>query len=97
MRFFSAPPLVLLLGLGLATPLAAEQLQMPAEGQNAPQTRPAMDMPTKGMSKQQVEQIYGQPRQKLAPVGEPPISRWVYENYTVYFEYNHVIHSVANR
>lgn len=97
MRFFSAPPLVLLLGIGLAAPLAAEQLQMPAEGQDVPQSQSSMEMPVKGMSKQQVEQIYGEPRQRLAPVGDPPISRWAYEHYTVYFEYSHVIHSVANR
>lgn len=99
MRLFSAPPLLLLLSFGLAAPLAAEQLQMPAKGQNAnaPYSRPAMDMPVKGMSKAQVEQVFGKPRQILAPIGDPPISRWVYENYTVYFEYSHVIHSVAHR
>ncbi|MCW8841678.1 MAG: hypothetical protein OQL05_10290 [Gammaproteobacteria bacterium] len=97
MRLFSAPPLLLLLSFGLAAPLSAEQLQMPAEGQSAPHSRTAMDMPVKGMSKAQVEQVFGKPRQILAPIGDPPISRWVYESYTVYFEYSHVIHSVAHR
>ena len=47
-----------------------------------------------------VEHIYGAPLQKLAPVPakgtphHPPITRWVYPTFVVYFEYNHVVHSV---
>jgi len=36
----------------------------------------------------------GPPRQKLPPVGDPPITRWEYPEYTVYFEYDKVITSV---
>ena len=53
--------------------------------------------PQKGQSKQSVEARYGTPEERLSAVGQPPISRWIYEDFTVYFEYDHVIHSVPNR
>ena len=53
-------------------------------------------MPGRGASMSQVEKYFGQPREKLAPVGNPPITRWIYSNYTVYFEHQYVIHSVKN-
>lgn len=54
------------------------------------------DMPGRGASMAQVEKRFGQPREKLPPVGEPPITRWVYGDYTVYFEHQYVIHSVTH-
>lgn len=53
-------------------------------------------MPGRGASMSQVEKHFGQPREKVAPVGQPPITRWIYSDYTVYFEYEYVIHSVRN-
>ncbi len=53
--------------------------------------------PRRGTSKAQVEQRYGAPSEKVAAVGEPPISRWVYPSFTVYFEYQHVVHAVVNK
>lgn len=53
-------------------------------------------MPGRGVSMSQVEKHFGQPREKAAPVGQPPITRWIYSDYTVYFEYEYVIHSVRN-
>ncbi|MGA9855947.1 MAG: hypothetical protein WBR29_11800 [Gammaproteobacteria bacterium] len=47
-----------------------------------------------------VEHIFGAPQEKLPAVPDPgtklhpPITRWVYPNYVVYFEYNIVIHTV---
>ncbi len=80
------------LGLGLA-PAYAQTLQM-TETPPA-QTQVATATPDRGMSKAQVEARYGAPSEKVAAVGNPPISRWVYPNFIVYFEYNHVIHAVA--
>ncbi len=56
--------------------------------------------PTRGLSMSQVERRYGSPLQKMTTVGgssakQPPINRWRYARYTVVFERNHVIHSVA--
>lgn len=52
---------------------------------------------TRGMTQAAVEARLGQPISKRNPVGNPPISSWEYSNFIVYFEYDHVIHSVAKR
>lgn len=54
------------------------------------------DLPVNGLTKAQVEQRYGRPNERRAPVGEPPISRWLYNDYSVYFEHDLVIESVLN-
>jgi len=51
--------------------------------------------PTRGMSMADVEQEYGQPEQRSDAVGEPPITQWKYSEFSVYFEYSTVIHSVV--
>ncbi|MCA1780218.1 MAG: hypothetical protein LC637_12800 [Xanthomonadaceae bacterium] len=54
------------------------------------------DLPSNGLAKAEVERRYGNPNQRNAPVGEPPISRWIYNDYSVYFEYDLVIESVLH-
>jgi hypothetical protein len=39
----------------------------------------------------------GSPERRVGPVGEPPITRWVYERFTVFFEHDRVLHSVKRR
>jgi hypothetical protein len=51
--------------------------------------------PARGTSMQQVEQKFGAPTAKLAAVGSPPISRWEYPGFMVYFEFEHVVHTVV--
>ena len=51
--------------------------------------------PTRGMSMDQVASKFGAPATKVPAVGNPPISRWEYPGFVVYFEHEHVIHSVA--
>jgi len=51
--------------------------------------------PTRGMTMDQVASKFGAPATKVPPVGKPPISRWEYPGYVVYFEGTHVIHSVV--
>lgn len=82
----------ILTGLGLAT-AHAQSDQAPAA--SAPQARP--DVPTRGLTMAQVEKRFGAPSDKLAAIGKPPITRWVYPNCVVYFEYNLVLHSVATQ
>jgi hypothetical protein len=67
----------------------ADELQM-----SGPQAAPA-DMPARGMTMDKVQSRFGAPSQKLAAVGQPPITRWEYPAYVVYFEYDHVVHSVV--
>ena len=51
--------------------------------------------PTRGMTMDQVATKFGTPVTKVPAVGKPPISRWEYPGFIVYFEANHVIHSVV--
>ena len=51
--------------------------------------------PTRGMTMDQVANKFGTPVTKVPAVGRPPISRWEYPGFVVYFEANHVIHSVV--
>jgi hypothetical protein len=50
--------------------------------------------PTRGMTMDQVATKFGTPVTKVPAVGKPPISRWEYQGFVVYFEADHVIHSV---
>jgi Mrp family chromosome partitioning ATPase len=53
--------------------------------------------PARGMTMQRVEAAFGAPSDRRAAIGEPPITRWDYPSFIVYFEHEHVIHSVARR
>ena len=60
----------------------------------------AIETPGKGMSMSVVEQRFGAPAQKHAAVGgpsgkQPPITRWDYPGFSVFFERDLVIHAVA--
>jgi len=58
-------------------------------------TDAAIARPAGGMTMDQVLQQYGEPQQRMGPVGEPPITHWVYSDTIVYFENQYVIHSVV--
>ncbi len=62
-------------------------------------TQPAIESagPTRGMTQASVESKFGTPTSRDAEVGEPPISRWEYPGFVVFFEYDRVIHSVKKR
>lgn len=73
--------------------------QKPATAQPEVRAMPQQDvtMPARGSSMSDVEKRFGKPKRKLAPVGQPPITRWIYEHYTVYFEHQFVIEAVKNQ
>ena len=50
--------------------------------------------PSRGMTMTEVTHKFGAPVSKVPAVGNPPISRWDYPGFVVYFERDHVIHSV---
>ena len=59
-------------------------------------------MPARGQTMAQVEAKYGAPAEKMDPRGGqkrqwPTINRWVYPDFTVYFEKSRVIDVVANK
>jgi len=86
---------------GLASVVFAFALTaMPGLGQSLqvsapPADRPAVEAPTRGMSMAQVEARFGAPGQRYTAVGQPPITRWVYPSFVVFFEYSHVVHAVT--
>jgi len=56
-----------------------------------------MELPINGQSKATVEAKFGAPVQKQTAVGEPPISSWKYDTYSVYFEYDLVLFTVLHK
>ena len=38
---------------------------------------------------------YGEPTDKTLPIGQPAITRWMYDTFTVVFETDHVVHAFA--
>lgn len=87
--------LALLLGFALHTDYSlAEDIRIPI-GEQA-KDQPPVDMPSKGMSKERVKSLFGEPVEAIPAKGQPPISRWKYQEFTVYFDGNTAIHCVRN-
>jgi hypothetical protein len=68
------------------------------------QNESGTSLPKRGASMSSVEKTFGAPTQKFAAVGgpnikkrNPPITRWVYPNFTVYFEHSYVVDAVLNK
>lgn len=83
---------VAVLSLVLSVSANADVIKLP---NSAPQVISLENSPTRGMTKQQVEAQYGSPSLKVGPTGNPQIYRWDYADYSVFFENNHVLHSVV--
>lgn len=71
-------------------PAQAEVLRIPLSQQGAAR----ISMPAHGDQQAQVVQKFGEPRVRHKSVGQPPISRWDYPDFSVYFENSTVINSV---
>src|SRR5690606_41511384 len=52
--------------------------------------------PRKGMSQDAVRSQFGTPEKQLPAAGNPPITRWVYKDFTVYFDGNLALHSFVH-
>ncbi len=72
------------------SPVQAEVLRIPISQQGAAR----ISMPAHGDQQTQVLQQFGEPRVRHKSVGQPPISRWDYPSFSVYFEHSTVINSV---
>ena len=55
-----------------------------------------MELPKNGLDKATVEARFGTPVERASAVGDPPISSWKYDTYSVYFEYDLVLFSVLH-
>jgi hypothetical protein len=51
--------------------------------------------PPRGATQAAVEARFGAPVQRHPTVGQPPITRWDYPGFAVFFERDRVIHAVA--
>jgi hypothetical protein len=80
------------LALGLVPATQADTLMIDTVTQSA-----SVERPVSGQSMTQVEARYGAPREIIPAVGQPPITRWVYDGFTVYFEDSTVLHAVIKR
>lgn len=83
--------LAMFLGAGAPAPVAADVLLI-----EEVRERMLRDLPANGLTRQEVENRYGQPKEQRPAVGDPPITRWIYDDYSVYFEYDLVIESVLH-
>ena len=94
-----AAALLAVSGLASAADKGVVQMPTPTPTQSAPHEHPLiqLDLPSRGMTMREVERKYGTPVEKKPAVGKPPISRWVYPDYTVYFEHQYVIDAVVKR
>jgi hypothetical protein len=52
--------------------------------------------PARGMTMERVRTSFGEPATAHPWVGDPPITRWDYPEYSVFFEYQHVLTSVVH-
>jgi hypothetical protein len=51
--------------------------------------------PAPGITMTEVEAQFGAPQERHPSVGEPPITRWDYAGFSVFFEHDRVIHTVV--
>jgi len=86
-------PLMFVALTTLPASVLAEDVAVPVGQQGA---NPSIERPKSGLSMDQVSSKFGSPNEQKPAVGNPPITRWVYDAYTVYFENDRVIHSVMN-
>jgi hypothetical protein len=56
-----------------------------------------MTVPDNGMTTADVRARFGEPVREYNPIGDPPITRWEYENWSVYFEYKVVLFTVLHK
>ena len=73
-------------------PASADTLLVEAVRQH-----PDVETPVRGMTMDAVRQRFGAPTGQRGPVGDPPITRWGYPDFEVFFEYDRVIHAVVRR
>jgi hypothetical protein len=70
---------------------------LPSLADDAPPapTAATADRPERGMHMNAVETRYGAPATRYPAVGQPPITRWDYPGFVVYFENDLVLHAVV--
>ena len=77
-------------GLMLQSANAGDNLDIPGHVEGAER----QVLPQRGHSMDQVLERFGEPDDRFGPIGEPPITEWVYGSFRVYFEHEIVLHSI---
>lgn len=91
------PALLLACLLGASASPLADVLLLDAIQSAPPNNETGVQRPRAGTSMAGVRAAYGEPSSIREAVGDPPITRWIYPQYTVYFEYDRVIEVVVHR
>ena len=78
-------------------PVVSDVLLLDAIEEAAPNSPEGLPRPTQSMNMSSVEAKFGEPLMRHATVGEPPITRWDYDGYSVYFEHDLVLTTVVHR
>lgn len=86
----------LLLALTATPMIASAQATAPVTAGDTAVQAPA-DVPKNGQKMDAVRARYGEPVSVDPAVGDPPITRWIYPGFTVYFEYDIVLHTVVTK
>jgi len=89
--------LLLTVTAALTAPLSADVLLLDAISAEAPNAPAGILRPERGLSMTTVRQRFGEPLKEHATIGEPPITRWDYEMFSVFFEHEFVLNSVVHR
>jgi hypothetical protein len=90
--------LATILALLVSLPVSADVLLM-----DSIQSAPAVQTPRTGLSMANVRSSYGDPVKEHPSVStygnpdHPPITRWDYQNFSVFFEHDKVVHAVVHR
>ena len=56
----------------------------------------AVETPARGIDMERVQVQFGEPNDRYAAVGNPPLTRWVYGQFTVYYEHQYVLQTVIH-
>jgi hypothetical protein len=91
-KALSGPGLALSLALALPAALHAETVVIGDQVQVLPST---IARPARGATMATVESKFGAPQSRHDAVGTPPITRWDYSGFSVFFEKDRVIDAVA--
>ena len=99
------------LGISLASTVAAEEEgarestrtegdvliveEVEGERRRSPVREADFPVPERGMDMEKVRNRFGEPLREHPAVGDPPITRWDYDGYRVFFEYDKVLHTVV--
>ena len=92
MKNILKPLLLGMLTYCAAQSVLAEEVLLPIGAQGG--ELQSIDRPGRGTHRDTISQRFGDPISVNGPVGDPPITRLEYEDFYVFLEYEHTVHTV---